>query len=350
MFAKTPRAIAFWLSILIFATCLVAFFIIWGYGVAYSTAISIHILWAVPLVIALVSYYFIFLFIERFLYSRIKIIYKSIHSFKSQSEKKPSIVMSDDVLKQIDDEVAQWAELRIREIKSLQETDTFRREFIGNLAHELKTPLFSIQGFIETVADDPDMSQMQRDQFLSKAQRQVGRLAGLISDLDSISKLESEEALINMEKFDLVECVDKAIEGCEKLARQKEISMFIKDGSPKHLWVKGDEMKISQVLTNLLSNAIHYGNQFGEIKLRFYDMNEHVLCEIADNGIGIEKEHLPRIFERFYRVDQSRSRNEGGSGLGLAICKHIMESHKESISVRSTIGIGTTFSFTLKKA
>ena len=136
----------------------------------------------------------------------------------------------------------------------------------------------------------------------------------------------------------------------ENAARNKSIHVHLKEGSPKNLFVMGDQQRIQQVLTNLISNAIHYGVQGGEIKIRFYDMEEHVLCEVADNGIGIAKEHLPRIFERFYRVDKSRSRNDGGSGLGLAICKHIIEAHHQSISVRSTEDIGSTFGFTLKRA
>jgi two-component system, OmpR family, phosphate regulon sensor histidine kinase PhoR len=296
------------------------------------------------------SYFLSRSFIESFLYKRIKIIYKNIHAFKSQSERRPSVPMASDVILDIEQEVSNWVEDKIKELKDLHATDNFRKEFIGNLAHELKTPLFGIQGYIETLLDDDLQDTHQVKMFLEKANRQADRLGSLISDLDQISKLESGALPLNVERFDLIQIVHHAIETLENAARNKSIHVHLKEGSPKNLFVMGDQQRIQQVLTNLISNAIHYGVQGGEIKIRFYDMEEHVLCEVADNGIGIAKEHLPRIFERFYRVDKSRSRNDGGSGLGLAICKHIIEAHHQSISVRSTEDIGSTFGFTLKRA
>lgn len=302
------------------------------------------------LVLSIFCYYLIGFFIENFLYAKIKVIYKNIHAFKSQSDKRAPLLMADDVLHDIEDEVSEWVDEKIHEVKALRDADSFRKEFIGNLAHELKTPLFGIQGYIETLLDDELSDPEQIRLFLSKANRQADRLNALIGDLDQISKLESGGLPIHLAKFDLVQCVQAAMESVEKLGVSKRMNVYIKDGSPKQLMVIGDYARIQQVLINLISNGIHYGHIEGEVKVRFYDMEEHVLCEVADNGIGIAKEHLPRIFERFYRVDKSRSRNDGGSGLGLAICKHIIEAHQETISVRSTEGIGSTFAFTLKKA
>ncbi|MEN9947378.1 MAG: hypothetical protein RL106_201 [Bacteroidota bacterium] len=345
---RTPNGVAVWTA----AWIVMALSIIIGVLVGFRV-IKIQALLPIAIglsILAVFSYYLIGFFIEKFLYAKIKVIYKNIHAFKSQSDKRAPLLMADDVLHDIEDQVSEWVEEKINEVKTLRDADSFRKEFIGNLAHELKTPLFGIQGYIETLLDDDLNDPEQIRLFLSKANRQADRLNALIGDLDQISKLESGGIPIVMARFDLVQCVQAAMETVEKLALSKNVHLYVKEGSPKQLMVKGDYARVQQVLINLISNAIHYGNVNGEVKVRFYDMEEHVLCEVADNGIGIAKEHLPRIFERFYRVDKSRSRNDGGSGLGLAICKHIIEAHQETISVRSTEGIGSTFAFTLKKA
>jgi two-component system, OmpR family, phosphate regulon sensor histidine kinase PhoR len=299
----------------------------------------------------IISYFIIFNFIERFLYSKVKIIFKTIHSMKTQGgDVKPRIRMSEDVLSEVNERVADWAEEKIKEIKDLQATENFRREFIGNLAHELKTPVFNIQGYIDTLLeselDDADLTR----KFLTKAARNSDRLADLIQDLDQITRIESEGMMIDMKKFDIVELSKQMIESLEQQAREKNIVLRLKNPAEKPIMVMADKKRIEQVFTNLLVNSINYGNENGETRIRFYDMNDNILIEVADNGIGMSKEHLPRIFERFYRVDKSRSRNEGGSGLGLAICKHIIEAHKQTISARSSVDVGSTFAFTLKKA
>ena len=345
---RTPNGVAVWTA----AWIVIALSIIVGFFAVFKV---IQIQKFLPIVFGLIilaifSYYLIGFFIEKFLYAKIKIIYKNIHAFKSQSDKRAPLLMADDVLHDIEDQVSEWVEEKINEVKTLRDADSFRKEFIGNLAHELKTPLFGIQGYIETLLDDELSDPEQIRLFLSKANRQADRLNALIGDLDQISKLESGGIPIVMARFDLVQCAQAAIETVEKLGKSKSIHLYIKENSPKQIMVTGDFSRVQQVLINLISNGIHYGHNNGEVKVRFYDMEEHILCEVADNGIGIAKEHLPRIFERFYRVDKSRSRNDGGSGLGLAICKHIIEAHQETISVRSTEGIGSTFAFTLKKA
>jgi two-component system phosphate regulon sensor histidine kinase PhoR len=344
----SPNAIAVWLAsanAILVVVILTVVKLRWG-----SQFLSVGSIFLWVLFSWVFSYFLSRSFIESFLYKRIKIIYKNIHAFKSQSERRPSVPMASDVIQDIEQEVSDWVEDRVKELKHLHATDNFRKEFIGNLAHELKTPLFGIQGYLETLLDDNLQDARQVKLFLEKANRQADRLAALIGDLDQISKLESGALPLNVERFDLVQCVQNAIETLEQAASNKQIYIHLKEGGPKNLWVLGDTQRIQQVLTNLISNAVHYGIEKGEVKIRFYDMEEHILCEVADNGIGIAKEHLPRIFERFYRVDKSRSRNDGGSGLGLAICKHIIEAHHQSISVRSTEDIGSTFSFTLKKA
>ena len=310
-------------------------------------------IWLIMFVILgfFISYFIVFNFIERFLYSKVKIIFKTIHSMKTQGgDVKPRIRMSEDVLSGLNERVADWAEEKIKEIKDLQATENFRREFIGNLAHELKTPVFNIQGYIDTLLEsDLDDSELTR-KFLAKAARNSDRLADLIQDLDQITRIESEGLMIDMKKFDIVELSKHMIESLEQQAREKNIVLRLKNPAEKPIMVMADKKRIEQVFTNLLVNSINYGNENGETRIRFYDMNDNILIEVADNGIGMSKEHLPRIFERFYRVDKSRSRHEGGSGLGLAICKHIIEAHKQTISVRSSTDVGSTFAFTLKKA
>ena len=258
--------------------------------------------------------------------------------------------MSTDILAEVNQDVAHWAEEKIEEIKDLQKTDNFRKEFVGNLAHELKTPIFNIQGYLDTLAENDDMDSELRRKFLDRAISSCERLEHLVADLDEISQLESGAIMLKIVRFDILQLAHDVCESLEKFATEKKVNLFVKNGPFNELWVKADRNKIEQVLINLIVNSVNYGNEGGETRIRFYDMNDNILVEVADNGIGIAKEHLARLFERFYRVDKSRSRHEGGSGLGLAICKHIIESHQQTLSVRSTEEVGSTFGFTIKKA
>jgi len=297
-----------------------------------------------------ISYSIIYFFIERFLYHKVKIIFKTIHALRSGAEGKPRIQMSHDLLQDINSEVADWADEKIKEVKELRSAENFRREFIGNLAHELKTPLFNIQGYIDTLLDSPLTDPKLTQKFLERASSSCDRLSALILDLDQISGIESGNFAMQVERFDVVALAKKVIESLESLAQSKEITLKLKNPQEKPIMVEADPKRIEQVFTNLLINSVNYGTSSGETRIRFYDMDANVLIELADNGIGIAPEHLPRLFERFYRVDKSRSRHEGGSGLGLAICKHILDQHNQTISVRSTEDVGSTFAFTLKKA
>ncbi len=296
-----------------------------------------------------ITYFVVYNFIERFLYSKVKVIYKTIHSFKTQSEKK-GLEMSTDILGEVNQDVAHWAEEKIEEIKELQHADNFRKEFIGNLSHELKTPIFNIQGYLDTLAENDDMDIELRRKFLDRAITSCERLEHLVSDLDEISRLESGAVPLKIVRFDILQLAHEVCDSLETFANEKNVRLFVKDDPFNELWVDADRNKIEQVLINLIVNSVNYGVEGGETRIRFYDMNDNVLVEVADNGIGIAREHLPRLFERFYRVDKSRSRHEGGSGLGLAICKHIIENHQQTISVRSTEEVGSTFGFTIKKS
>jgi len=309
----------------------------------------------IPLLILLslgfsISYGIVYYFIERFLYHKVKIIYKTIHSLKRQGDARTRIQMSSDLLTEINKEVADWADEKIREVKDLRKAENYRREFIGNLAHELKTPVFNVQGYIETLLDtDLEDSALNR-KFLDRANSACERLIDLLKDLDQIATIESGNMPLELSRFDVVQLAKDTADMLEPQAADRQVSLKLRNTNEKPIFVEADMKRIQQVFVNLLMNSISYGKELGETRIRFYDMDDNVLIEIADDGMGIAMEHLPRLFERFYRVDKSRSRNEGGSGLGLAICKHIIDSHNQSISVRSTEGVGSTFAFTLKKA
>ena len=299
----------------------------------------------------LVGYFVVNYSIERFIHRKIRLIYRTIHRLKTQ--KRPREVDLDfnaDVLSEVNKEVVEWAQDNREEIDQLKKQEEFRRDFIGNLSHELKTPIFSIQGYILTLLEggleDPTINR----EYLSRADKNLDRLINMVNELDMITKLESGETHVDRERFDLVELFKEVFNSQEYRAKKRHMTMKFKDPNPKPIYVLGDKAKIEQVLSNLVINSLKYGEEGGKVTVRFYDMDENILTELEDNGMGISSEHLPRLFERFYRVDKSRARHQGGSGLGLAIVKHILDAHNQTINVRSTEGEGTTFSFTLEKA
>lgn len=296
--------------------------------------------------------FLIFNYILRiFIYRKIKLIYKTISSYKDSKEKAlGKISPNTDILANVGKEVEQWQQDRTEEITALKKMENFRKEFLGNVSHELKTPLFNIQGYIHTLIDgamdDPEVNKG----YLERAARSAERLCLIVDDLEAISKFESGELILDWRTFDIHDLVKDVFESTEMRARELDIKMGFKEGSDRQVFVIADKDRIRQVISNLLINSIKYGKKNGMTVVGFYDMDENILIEITDNGIGIEPQHVSRVFERFYRVDKSRSREQGGTGLGLSIVKHIIEAHKQSIHVRSTYGIGTTFAFTLKKS
>ncbi len=303
--------------------------------------------------IAFVSAYFIFLYIiEQFIYRRIKLIYKSIHSLKLGKEFKDALGerVSDDPLGDVEKEVNEWSREKKDELEDLKKLEKFRREFLANLSHEFKTPLFSIQGYLHTLLDGALEDKNVNRKFLDKSASSVERLVNLVADLEEISKLEKGEIKISYEDFDVNKITHDVMSELEEKANKSKIHFNIKKGTDKPWMVNADKEKIRQVITNLIDNSIKYGKPEGETVVGFYDMDENILVEVTDSGIGINEEHLPRLFERFYRVDKSRSRDAGGTGLGLAIVKHIIEAHNQVIHVRSTPDVGSTFGFTLKKS
>ena len=347
MAGQSPRSVS------IQAGTAVGLLTLFAVGIALRTDNAGDQWWLSPLsglVVGGVCYMLVYRQVGVYIQERVRIIYKTIRRFKGSSSNL-NLDMSSDIVEQVNQDVMAWAESQIDEITNLRETDTFRKEFIGNLAHELKTPIFNIQGFILTLLEggmeDPEINR----KFLLKAAKNVDRMSGLLEDLDVITKMEAGNLDIELVPFDLLDIVRETIESLEPKAKRNNIELRITKGMDgSKVMVLGDAAKIVQVLTNLIVNSINYGNEGGQTVVRYYDAEDSILVEVADTGIGIREEHLPRVFERFYRVDKSRSRHAGGSGLGLAICKHIIETHGQTINVRSTYGEGSTFSFTLEKA
>ncbi len=257
--------------------------------------------------------------------------------------------LNTDPINRVNEEVIQWAYDQKQEIIQLKAMETYRKDFLGNVSHELKTPIFNIQGYIDTLLDgainDPEVNIA----FLHKAASSAERLNTLVNDLLEISKLESGNLEMNFAPFDICEMTKEVFDAYTMNAGKRGVKLKIKDGCDRPFMVLADRNRIRQVMNNLIGNAINYGRENGLTTISFYDMDKNILVEVADDGEGIEPEHLPRLFERFYRTDRSRSRNSGGTGLGLSIVKHIIEAHHQTINVRSTVGEGTTFGFTLKK-
>jgi two-component system phosphate regulon sensor histidine kinase PhoR len=308
--------------------------------------------------IALLSFFIIFLgsfglilfALQTFIYRKIKLIYKLIYQTKASKREEfyYKHVLPQKGIDEVRQDVENWAAQRKLEIEVLQQNEIFRKEFLQNLSHELKTPIFSIQGYVDTLLNgalnNPDVN----IKFLQSAGRNVERLVSLVDDLDAISKLEIGEQKLQKQQFIIQDLLKEIYDSLDLKAAEKNIRCVIKKGCELPLSVFADKEKIRQVLVNFVDNALKYGKENGTVESSFYSVDgRNVLIEISDDGAGIGEDHLPRIFERFYRTDLARSRKVGGSGLGLAICKHIIEAHDQTIHVRSKIDVGTTLGFTL---
>jgi two-component system phosphate regulon sensor histidine kinase PhoR len=303
-------------------------------------------------VIIFVTGFAVFYFItERFVYRKIKLIYKTIYDTKSGQEVRPAKhKIQKDIIDFAESEVLEWKKDTEKEQKKQRKLERYRKEFLGNVFHELKTPIFNIQGYLETLNEGGLKDETINTRFLQKAITNVSRMAEIVDDLQMISNLEEGSFSLEEDKFDILKLAKDTIESLDIRAASKNIKLSIKEGCDKSFFVVADREMIHQVLNNLITNSIKYGKEKGRTQIGLYDMNENILIEVTDNGLGIDQKHLPRIFERFYRVDRDRSRELGGSGLGLSIVKHIIEAHKQTVNVRSASGVGSTFGFTLRKA
>jgi two-component system phosphate regulon sensor histidine kinase PhoR len=289
--------------------------------------------------------------LEKFIYRKIKLIYKLIHQTKATKKEEVyfKYILPQKSIDEVREDVEKWGEKRNEEIELLKKNEAYRKEFLQNLAHEFKTPIFAIQGYVDTLLNGAMEDVVIRKKFLENAAKNVDRLVNLMNDLDEISTLERGEQLLYKQNFIIQDLTREIFESLSIKSHNKNIRTTIKKGCESPITVFADKEKIRMVLINLVENATKYGKPGGSIVASFYKIDEkNVLIEVSDDGIGIEEEHLMRIFERFYRTDAARSRDKGGTGLGLAICKHIIEAHSQSIHVRSTPDVGTTIGFTLE--
>ena len=312
--------------------------------------------WYIPVLVFIITFiiiYWIYNYtLQHFIYRKIKLIYKFIYQTKATKKEEffYNNILPRKSLDEVNLDVQKWATQKKDEIEMLQANEQFRKEFLMNLAHELRTPIFAAQGYVDTLAggalNDPNVNL----KFLQNASKSIDRLVSLVDDLDEISKLESGRIPIIQESFVIQDLVRDVYEEMAMKAKNKNIELHFKKGTERPITVYADKPKIRQVLTNLVENAIKYGNEDGTITTGCYAMDDkNIYIEVSDDGPGIAEEHLPRIFERFYRADRSRSRNIGGTGLGLAIVKHIIEAHGQTVTVRSKQGVGSSFGFTHKK-
>ncbi|MGC6429037.1 MAG: sensor histidine kinase [Flavobacteriales bacterium] len=335
---SNPNSIAIYLALVTSVLATLIMFLIEGFNIDF-----INFKWFLLLVLlSICSFLLVNYVIKKYIFDRVNLLYKTINTSKTAFK-------VDTDLDSVNDKVVSFTNERQKEIDELRKMENFRREFLGNVSHELKTPIFNIQGYVHTLLDGAMFDDNVNVSYLERTSKSVDRMIAIVEDLVTISKIESNRLDLEMEKFDIVELVKHAFDLNEIKAKKANVSFtFSKEYSP--IFVNADRDKITQVFTNLLVNSIKYGVHGGKTTVRFFDLGENILIEVADNGIGILQENLPRLFERFYRVDKSRSREQGGTGLGLAIVKHILDSHHQNINVRSALGKGTTFSFALKKS
>jgi two-component system phosphate regulon sensor histidine kinase PhoR len=297
------------------------------------------------------SYFIIQLAVETFINRKIKLIYKFIHQTKATRKEEVyfKYILPKKSIAEVREDVEKWGNRQMEEIEMLRKNEAFRKEFLQNLSHEFKTPIFAIQGYVDTLLNGAMDDMKVKKRFLENTERNVERLVNLVNDLDEISKLESGEQLLLKQNFTIQELIREVFESLSITMQDKNLRTGIKKGCEYPILVFADKEKIRMVLLNLVENASKYGKLNGNITASVYKTDgKHVLVEITDDGIGIEEEHLHRIFERFYRTDSARSRDKGGTGLGLAICKHIIEAHGQAIHVRSTPDVGTSIGFTLE--
>ncbi|MCK5136829.1 MAG: sensor histidine kinase [Bacteroidales bacterium] len=302
------------------------------------------------LIVAGGTFLIVRLFFIRFVESKINPIFKTIHSYTMSQKKLRDKIDKGDVISDLNLEVKIWADNQTEEIKKLRQLEKYRKDFMGNVSHELKTPIFNIQGYILTLLDGGMEDISVNKLYLKRAEKSINRLISIVDDLDSIARLESGEFKLRLEPFNLVKVVEEAIEDQEMQAKQQNIKIGFDGNYNKPIKAIGDKRRIREVISNLINNSIKYGRVGGKTTIGFIDTGENILVDISDNGIGIDEKDLPRIFERFYRVDRSRSRESGGTGLGLSIAKHTIQAHNQTITVRSKVDKGTTFIFSLDKA
>jgi two-component system, OmpR family, phosphate regulon sensor histidine kinase PhoR len=297
----------------------------------------------------IIGFIILFFIFQNYIFRKIKAVAAKIKVANLSMDNK-HLESHHESLLHLEEKVEKWINERNDETERLQKLENYRRDLLGNVSHELKTPIFNIQGYVSTLLngglEDPSINR----NYLERAEKSVDRMIAIVQDLQAINQLEKGELEIDMEAFDIVSLTKEAIDSLERKAQEKKITLELTNNLKISITIMADRFRIRQVLINLINNSIVYGKENGRTTISINDIGPKAIIQIADTGIGIPEKHLARIFERFYRVDKSRSRELGGTGLGLAIVKHIIEAHNQTISVMSTEGVGTTFKFSLKKA
>ena len=339
----SPRIIALLLACLISALTL-AF-------LTFVEGVTSTMLFVVGLSSFAISFFLVLYAIELLVFREVNKMYKTIHKLKIRdfNISRKSIIKNTNPFKKLNDEIFVYVARKQKEIDELKRLELFRREFLADVSHELKTPIFAAQGFIHTLIDGAVDDERVRDKFLSKAAKSLDGLDALVKDLVALSQLETGEVKMNFERVDLAHVTHEIFEQLEKIAHGKQIKLQVRTTHPGPIWVRADPQRILQVMTNLIENGVKYGNENGHVQVNLEDDKKFVIVSVRDDGPGIPPEHLSRIFERFYRVEKSRSKDRGGTGLGLAIVKHILNAHKAKISVMSKVEKGTTFRFKLER-
>lgn len=345
MKSRSPRVLAFWIAVLI---ALLFFMMGLGIHLHWFPQSIFGIAMGSLLVFALI-YLILFFVFRDFIYNKILPIYRVIRKSGRPGKKVKKALNEGNPIEKIYNEVDDWAKTKNTEIAQLKANAKFRQEFIGNVSHELKTPIFNIQGYILTLLEGGLEDSKINHLFLRRAEKSIDRMIQIVQDLEYIARIESGELSLDYANFDLVRLVEEVFELHELGARKADIKLILNRPGEKPVMVYADRKRILVVLSNLVVNGISYGRKGGWVKVDFMDMDKHLLVEVSDNGISIAEADQKRIFERFYRVDKSRSREQGGTGLGLSIVKHFVEAHGHAINIRSEKGVGTAFSFALNR-
>jgi len=338
--------LAFLISLIISLACATLLILSLFLDIGYPLVMII----ASTVIIFIISFFLIYFAVNNFIFEKINPIYKTIENIPITKDELKKKLEGKDVIQEVNRMVINYAQNRAKKIKKLRRMEKYRKEFLGNVSHELKTPIFNIQGYILTLLDggleDPEINR----EYLERTEKSINRMVSLIEDLESISKLESGDLELEWENFDIVKLVKYVYELQDSIRARFNVDFTFDRNYDKPIMVAGDKKRITEVLNNLIINSIFYGNKGGKTTVSFQKMGENILIDVTDNGLGLEEDEIPRIFERFYRADKSRSRDRGGTGLGLSIVKHIIEAHNQTITVRSEPGAGSSFSFTLKKS
>ena len=286
---------------------------------------------------------------NKLIINKIKPLFDAVNSLPTQKDNTYENVDNSELLSKIENKVKRWSKSKIEEISILKANEKYRKEFLGNVSHELKTPLFNIQGYILTLLDGGIEDKNINIKYLQRTEKNINRLISVVNDLETIARIESGEIELHIETFDIVKLITEVFEMQEIRASKKNISLEFSENNAYEINVKADKKSIFDVVSNLIINSIIYGKENGKTSVKIGELNSKISIEVKDDGIGISKKHLQRIFERFFRVDQSRSKLQGGTGLGLSIVKHIIEVHKQTIYVKSKLNEGSSFVFSLNK-